>query len=235
MSRLTRLSFGIAGLTAAYLSYQQWKLGVTQQKMTTEQMETANHFSALSAKQHILESYRRHRDGKSYAQIHQELIDNSPSFVPKTSQDRRQILEYTWWLGTLTSLTPKDMSTKELSSLTAVQVNTLASNAYVMDQLLLLPENNGEFIEVAKRIVEHQASNQSSVTRFEEAKQFFDNFEKSVKECQPTIAKLKKERAQRAHTGSAMKESYAIHCPYVQRYVDGIQKAAQHEQRNESK
>ncbi len=126
------------------------------------------------------------------------------------------------------------MPSKELTSLTALQVNTLASNAFVMDQLLLQPENNAHFIEVAKSVVEEQAAtpNRSHTVRYKNAQELFKDFEKSVEECRPIAAKLTKEGEERARTGIGYEGILHIHCPCVQRYVEVSKKVATH---NEAK
>lgn len=103
-----------------------------------------------------------------------------------------------------------------LSDLYGHRVNLLVTNPYIMDQILLKPENFSQFVDLSKSLVESQTDKKAHKVGYKAAKDFFDNFEASVSECELISVRLRAERDQKEKLGKRLVEDeYLARCPYT--------------------
>ena len=142
------------------------------------------------------------------------------SYIKATTVNERRLLRnYARWLGRLTFAIDSVVPSRELADLYGQHVNLLLTSPYMMDQILLAPENHEQFLKLSKSLLYAQTKNCAHKTKYNAAKDFFDNFDASVNECQSISEKYRKERDERERLGQPLviEQIYHLRCPYTQR------------------
>ena len=130
---------------------------------------------------------------------------------------------YANWMAHLQFANNTVIPSHVLSDLYGHHVNLLVTNPYIMDQILLKPQNFIQFVELSKSLVESQTEKKAYKVGHKGAKDFFDNFDAYVEECHLISVQRSEERDQKETLGKRLVEDeYFARCPHTRRVLDQL-------------
>lgn len=203
---LTNISLvGFLGL-ASYHGYDMTQ--ELKKKNTIEAFNQLNHYDKIF--------YNKNHDGKSFYDLHSKLLNQGRLYLPKTIDEAQHFLYYSDWLGSLSCISDDliDNNLMPASSLDAIfseKINTLASNVFIMDNLLLNPNDHQSFIKQMDRFLKIQDKLGTDKLYYEETKKFMNDFSDAFVECNSLDKKI--------NNSTKNDNVYNIKCPYVKRIL----------------
>jgi len=219
MQRWVRLGFGITGIGGVLFGAEQLRLMQMEHKEQSKMRDITNDLQTV----HLIDSRRKQyfasRDEyPSFAKIHENLVREGQFHIPKTLNERRNLLEYVEWFGTLSIVKRNTLTPDMVNAYFGKQLNVILSNSFVMDQVLLQPDKYKGFLEISKRNYESQKeSGKLGSVYFTTVREFFENFDSAVETCKPRAKELHAKRQDREQIGPAVIDGeYSVRCPYVE-------------------